>query len=631
MMNSHTKETAGKLCGVLIFTLLLVLIPALKFDFYYDLNDDTAIKDILSGAYTGSPSGYCIQMLFPLSWLIAVCYTAIPTLPWYGLFLCVCQFGVIVLVAWRLLYIIKNNIAKALSLVMLAVIVLGLFMREFVIVQYSVTSGICMSGACFLFITGENTDKLSSFLRRNTLPALLVILSFMIRSEVCIMLLPFLLLAGLSRWGSEKKIFTSKNFRKYLILIGSTLLGMFAVLGVDRVAYGSSEWSNFRSLFDARTRLYDFYGIPPYNDSDNAAFYASIGLSQESYTLLENYNFALDESIDSWLLDSIADYRAAQAQTGSDLNYTFGLVSKNSIREALWLYKEQLLSGLNTLFGAFFSDGEQASFEWSGKTVCSYAAIGTYVIYILVCFLPQRGSGRRRVLFKILGLVVIRSVLWLYLYMVDRAIDRVTIPLLMTELATLTGFILNDFPKHSGQSERSMGFLNNITDIIICIFYILFMWAALVNNYHALTLEYNVRERADSRWNALIDYCMSASDNYYIIDVYSSTSYEGASYSEKIFNDVDNSYRNFDICGGWVVKSPLYRQKLAKAGLRDIQSALYANRSGSSKTYFIAACDKELDWLSAYYEKRGFSVMPALVDIIVTADGEAAFTVYELK
>ena len=62
------------------------------FDFYYDLNDDMAMKDILSGTYTGIPDGHNIQMLYPLGWLLAFCYRLMPTVPWYGVFLCGCQF-----------------------------------------------------------------------------------------------------------------------------------------------------------------------------------------------------------------------------------------------------------------------------------------------------------------------------------------------------------------------------------------------------------------------------------------------------------------------------------------------------------------------------------------------------------
>ena len=47
-------------------TALLFGFLALRFDFYYDLNDDVLIKDILSGVYSGAPEGRTMQLLFPL-------------------------------------------------------------------------------------------------------------------------------------------------------------------------------------------------------------------------------------------------------------------------------------------------------------------------------------------------------------------------------------------------------------------------------------------------------------------------------------------------------------------------------------------------------------------------------------
>ncbi len=63
------------------------------FDYYYDLNDDVLIKDILAGVYTGTPEGRNIQMLFPLSFVISLFYRVARGLPWYGIFLCLCHFG----------------------------------------------------------------------------------------------------------------------------------------------------------------------------------------------------------------------------------------------------------------------------------------------------------------------------------------------------------------------------------------------------------------------------------------------------------------------------------------------------------------------------------------------------------
>ena len=178
-----------------------------------------------------------------------------------------------------------------------------------------------MMCAVFLFITSDNKKG------RNVIPLLLVVLAFMIRTEVCLMLMPFVLMAGLFQWASEEKIFTGANFRKYLALIGGALFGMLVMFSLNMLAYRANDWGNFRDFFDARTKLYDFYDLPVYDE--NKAFYESVGLSRESYALLENYNFALDESIDTWLLESMVRYQRRQ------LNDTFGLVSKNSVREEI--------------------------------------------------------------------------------------------------------------------------------------------------------------------------------------------------------------------------------------------------------------------------------------------------------
>ena len=212
MTDSRTGRKAGRVCVLAVFTLLLVAFPAIVFDFYYDLNDDTLIKDIVSGAYTGTPSGYSVQLLYPLSWLLALLYKAVPNAAWYGLFLCVCQFGAAFLIAVRLTALFQSTKGRIMALLAEFFLLFGLFLRELVIVQYSVTAGMCMMCAVFLFITSDNKKG------RNVIPLLLVVLAFMIRTEVCLMLMPFVLMAGLFKWASEETIFTGANFRKYFII-----------------------------------------------------------------------------------------------------------------------------------------------------------------------------------------------------------------------------------------------------------------------------------------------------------------------------------------------------------------------------------------------------------------------------
>ena len=602
MMESLKKLFASRLTKIVLFTTFLVVGLSVTYDFYYDLNDDTTIKDIISGAYTGKPSAYSVQMLFPLSFCISLCYRAIPGIPWYGLFLCVCQFGAWALIAWRVTGVVKKQWQQYMALCFEMVIYFGLLIRQLVIVQYSVTSGICMATAILLYLTGEEKELPRQNLKQNIASILLVILSFMIRTEMCIMLLPFLVLSGFCKWMSNEKIFTVQNIKRYLYLIGTALIGMTVVLALDKLSIatsGESEaWQAFREFFDERTTLYDFYGIPSYEE--HAAFYEMIGCSEESYSLLQNYNFSLDESIDEYLLENVVNYQEKMAKTGCGLAMTPGMISKNSLSEAIWLYKEQLIHAKSGVY--------------------AYMLLAAYISFVLLAG-GRKNSG---CYWKMALLLVIRSILWIYLFMVDRVLDRVTCPLLVAELMVLLGWIIQESIRVKPIAKNfvyvKLQAIGTYSLLAICAF------LACVMNAQKLQSEYEARERINSRWESLLAYCAEHEDAYYAVDVYSSTSYEGISYSEKICKNVDNSYRNFDICGGWLSKSPLMYEKLGKMQIETLEEALIAK----DNVYFVATPDKDLSWLVDYYAYKGKTVNPFKVDTIYD-NGAECFAVYHLR
>lgn len=602
MMESLKKLFASRLTKIVLFTTFLVVGLSVTYDFYYDLNDDTTIKDIISGAYTGKPSAYSVQMLFPLSFCISLCYRAIPGIPWYGLFLCVCQFGAWALIAWRVTGVVKKQWQQYMALCFEMVIYFGLLIRQLVIVQYSVTSGICMATAILLYLTGEEKELPRQNLKQNIASILLVILSFMIRTEMCIMLLPFLVLSGFCKWMSNEKIFTVQNIKRYLYLIGTALIGMTVVLALDKLSIatsGESEaWQAFREFFDERTTLYDFYGIPSYEE--HAAFYEMIGCSEESYSLLQNYNFSLDESIDEYLLENVVNYQEKMAKTGCGLAMTAGMISKNSLSEAIWLYKEQLIHAKSGVY--------------------AYMLLAAYISFVLLAG-GRKNSG---CYWKMALLLVIRSILWIYLFMVDRVLDRVTCPLLVAELMVLLGWIIQESiwvkPIAKNFVYVKLQAIGTYSLLAICAF------LACVMNAQKLQSEYEARERINSRWESLLAYCAEHEDAYYAVDVYSSTSYEGILYSEKIYKNVDNSYRNFDICGGWLSKSPLMYEKLGKMQIETLEEALISK----DNVYFVATPDKDLSWLVDYYAYKGKTVNPFKVDTIYD-NGAECFAVYHLR
>ena len=119
--------------------------------------------------------------------------------------------------------------------------------------------------------------------------------------------LPFVALAGMFRWAEEDKIFTKDNWKKYGTVVGIMLAGMLLSQGIDLVAYGSAEWRDFQDYFDERTTVYDFYPEVVTED-DFAADLEQIGVTDTQQALLRNYNFGLDDTIDTQMLASIADY-----------------------------------------------------------------------------------------------------------------------------------------------------------------------------------------------------------------------------------------------------------------------------------------------------------------------------------
>ena len=119
------REIQGKVNNV-ICSLLVVLgvyaIGAYFFDFYYDINDDLLIKDILSGAYSGTPNGYTNQMLYPIGFFISVVYRILPKAPVFGLFLCLCFAVCFWMISFRMQSFYKNIKVKIVAVAVIVMI-----------------------------------------------------------------------------------------------------------------------------------------------------------------------------------------------------------------------------------------------------------------------------------------------------------------------------------------------------------------------------------------------------------------------------------------------------------------------------------------------------------------------------
>lgn len=576
--------------GTCLLLLVLMIFTAVRYDYYYDLNDDVLMKDILAGVYTGVPEGHNIQMLWLVSAFISVFYKIGRGLPWYGLFLCICHYGSLGLIINRSLAFCKSAAGKALLLLTEGLLITGLFLNHLVSAQYTVTCTLLASAAAFLFVTTDITLPAGEFIKKNIGTVLLVTAAYLIRSEMLLLVLPLICVAGTIKWGSEEKIFTKEHAVKYLTVIGAILAGLLIGQISHMAAYGSRQWRTFTEYFDNRTELYDFQVLPSYEE--HKEFYDSIGLTESERELLANYNFGLDKEIDEKLLLAIAEYAAANRSADKPF--------LENLKESAGEYVRRTL---------YPPSHNESDFPWNYVIIFSYLAV----------FFTALLTGKKKlwvrflqIFLKLSFLGAVRTVLWLWLIMRDRVPARISHSMYLMELCILLGMLL---VQCSGPREGKQKVIPPVIGALYA------FAAAVILPFSIGQTDKDVADKAENnvRYEELYSYLGKEEnkENFYFIDVYSSVSY-----TEKMFVNVDNSLDNYDIMGGWACKSPLWEKKLAVFGITDMEEALISRED----VYYVQETGADTDWLIRYYGDHGVSVELTMTDRV----GEY-FEIYQIS
>lgn len=572
-MSKKIGEYQNWILPFLIMGISAVLM-GICFDFYYDLNDDTMMRDIMSGIYSGVPDGHNMQTLYPLGALIALCYRVSGSFPWYGAFLFLCQFGCFYAVGVRLCVLadaaggskVRRRFAgKLLCLLGLVLFQWGIWLIHVVNVQYTITCGMLVGTAVFLFLTD-----------RAILPLFLFLLAFQLRSEMALLVLPFLGIAGAFRWWEDRPVFSGDNLKKYGSLLLLLLAGMGLSLGADALAYGG-EWRTFRQLFDDRTTIYDFYPEVVTNDAYEADL-ENLGVSFADRILLRNYNFGLDEEIDEQTFSDIAIYAKEHVGGARDWAAVF--------RESLFRYRYRSFHGDDAPYNLLV-----------------FLGYGANIILAVILwrramrFRNGEGGSQRRTLLRtgvwLFLIIFVRSALWMFILMRGRDPERITHSLYLVEFCLLAGMFLR-------QILCAAAVQNLVRGAAAALF--LLSALSLIKNVPAVRADQARRQEVNRDWEAIDAYCRTHPDTFYIEDVYSTVAFSG-----KLLECRDNAPANYDIAGGWMCKSPLYREKLAVFGIEDAVDALAQGRAD-----FIMS-DEEislrgLTWLAVPYAEKGLDV-----------------------
>ena len=592
-----------------------VLLMGILFDFYYDLNDDTMMHDIMSGVYSGIPDGHNMQTLYPLGAFIALCYRVCRTAPWYGLFLCLCQFGCFYLIGVRLCCLWEDAeqggsrkifAVKIVCLLVLSLFQWGIWLSHLVNIQYTITCAMLSAAAIFLFMTTAEGLDVRQFILRNIPSVLLVVVAYMLRSEMLLLTFPFICIAGLYRMTEEKKIFAKENLIRYGSVLGIMLAGMVLVSAVDYVAYGSAEWRDFRDFFNARTTIYDFYRELVTDDAYSESL-IQLGVTPSQQALLRNYNFGLDDSIDTELLTRAADYASGTLGTSKD----WAAIARDKIY--VYIYRT--------------THNGDAPYN----VVVIWAYIAVFVIGILLCVRYDKADERQSLatgnihrfafLWQLILLAFVRSALWMFILLRGRDPERITHSLYLVEFALLAAMFVKMLCSLYSLSKNSRVSLNTAYGLVML--FVLVMAVSLTDCVSDMRADQALREQINQDWYAIDAYCREHPDSFYFEDVYSTVDF-----SQEMFRDTDNSVANYDIMGGWICKSPLYEQKLEYFGILSMADGLL----NGVQVYMImndTLPESSTDWLEDYYRERNVFVKVSEVDRI--GENYGVYQVRELQ
>ncbi len=569
-----------------LITVLIMVFAALAGDFYFDLNDDVLMKDILSGAYTGVPEGNNIQMLYPISAFISILYRINRSLDWYGIFLCFLQALCVFIISCKLLEKAEDIKLWFSTVVFLPLFFLGIIGAHFLFVQYTFTCGFLSATAVVLIFTHKPKDK-------NLILALVLItVAYLLRSEMLLLTLPVVAVGILIKWALTKAEFA--NYVKFLVAI---VLMILVSQIVHRIAYSSADWKEFNDLFNARTELYDFQYIPNYDE--NKAFYDSIGLSESEQKLLINYNFGIDDEINADTLWAVATY--------ADKLKTDEIPLPQQLVKAIspYLYRMRYLSYQKSF------EYPMSDFPWNIVDIFLY--VGVLCAYLF----PKSERKDKKSLSAILLLALLfacRSTLWLYIIVRGRDPIRITHPLYMMEIVVLLGMLFM-------RAEKSI----KVAVSTLALFSIVSL-VSFPNQISVIHSEMEARDKMRQHYDALYEYFAENKDNFYFIDVYTSVScgedmVEGETFfSEKMFRNVDNSYANHDLMGGWASKSPLTYKKFEQFGFTSMQDALL-----QKNVYMVQNKSEDTSWIIDYYTEKGIEISLTQVDTVADA-----FAIYSI-
>ena len=299
----------------LIIFLVHVLVVMILFNLrepYFATIDDSRMRDIVSGAMTGTPDHHLIFIKTILGYVLKFGYTILPAVPWFMILYVGSMILCFSLAIFRIYKMFTNRFSRVMVIVSYCLLFAFYLWR---LILYPQFTYIAAAYAMAAFVVIVTIDKFNGKIKISDqiLIVFLIVMSYSFRFTMFQAFIPILLL------GSGLLIYRNKaNLNKKIILnIGITIIILltviFSIKILDQASYTSEEWQDYRKFNNYRAYINDFKKIEPY--TGNEEFYESKGINKPQFNAVRYFMLLFVDDLTKEDLKDIVDYSDNSNQT----------------------------------------------------------------------------------------------------------------------------------------------------------------------------------------------------------------------------------------------------------------------------------------------------------------------------
>ena len=171
--------------------------------------------------------------------------------------------------------------------------------------EWTISAAMVGASALYLYATGKKDSVLEDIF-----VWLLLFFTFCIRTDVFFMVMPGFGIAFL--WKTVRKEEGKLCFEwKNLILPAAVFLSAGAVMLAEQKAYEGKEWEEFQRFQPARSQVYDYTGVPSYEE--NPEFFEALGIDAKEVRNLRHYALSLVDGMDADMMEDLSEESKRQA------------------------------------------------------------------------------------------------------------------------------------------------------------------------------------------------------------------------------------------------------------------------------------------------------------------------------